>query len=533
MFRKLFQNYYFVGVLATIPAAGVMFGVATGAPFILVAVATIGLWGIAVLAASTQDQSMGTLPGNAELGKLQSELQLARSEIASFQDLSSGHDATAIISEMRKLHAEVESLRKQLSDEEDSRIQAIEELAKFKSQHQVAASSTLSSQIASLHAHVRDLEQQVHEKDEFLVAQHKLLKKVVEIVPGIERHLLMVMDQSESGTAQIGEKVRYIYEKAQEHLVESNEISHNFSSKTVKDASGKDRASLSMVITRSMTLLKDTTEMLDDNSRLNVEYAKSIEMILESTATINKITEDIQYISDQTNLLALNAAIEAARAGEHGRGFSVVAEEVRKLSDRTNQASSDITQIVGKVNESVAAISKSLSDNLDKTKNKKNTIDMAVQSLMGSAKESTSRFAKLVENAVLSSESVAHNIDQIASNLHYQDAARKDIDAALMLVKNVATFTEDILTRVDVSSTKKAVKNLEDLAASLSTSERQVRSDAQDVVFEVEAKTKAAAPKQKAVSANAKPGKVTPIKQKAPEVWEEEEVSDIDDVVMF
>lgn len=534
MFRKIFQNYYFVGVLATIPAVGVIFGVVSGAPFILVAVATISLWGIAVLAASTHQGSSGTTQNSGELTRLRTELQTARNEIASIEDLNSGHDATAVISEMRKLHTEVESLRKQLSNEEDARIQAIEELAKHKSQHQVASSSTLGSQIASLHAHVRDLEQQVIEKDEFLVAQHKLLKKVVEIVPGIERHLLMVMDQTESSTAQIGEKVRYIYEKAQEHLVESNEISHHFSAKTVKDASGKDRASLSMVLTRSMSLLKDTTEMLDDNSRLNVEYSKSIEMILESTATINKITEDIQYISDQTNLLALNAAIEAARAGEHGRGFSVVAEEVRKLSDRTNQASSDITQIVGKVNEAVAAISKSLSDNLDKTKNKKNTVDMAVQSLIGSAKESTSRFAKLVENAVLSSESVAHNIDQIATNLQYQEAARKDIDAALMLVKNVATFTEDIITRVDVSSTRKAVKNLENLASTLSTSGSRV-AQSEDVIFEVEPKVTSTSARGTPKPAPAKQTKPIPIKQKAPEivVVEEEELADLDDVVMF
>jgi cell division septation protein DedD len=174
-------------------------------------------------------------------------------------------------------------------------------------------------------------------------------------------------------------------------------------------------------------------------------------MILENTATINKITEDIQYISDQTNLLALNAAIEAARAGEHGRGFSVVAEEVRKLSDRTNQASSDITQIVGKVNDSVAEISRSLTDNLQKTKAKKESVDTAVQSLMGSAKDSTAVFSKLVESAVISSESVAHNIDQIIMSLQFQDVTRQEIEAALSPLKQIGSFADDVVVRLDAA----------------------------------------------------------------------------------
>lgn len=475
---------------------------------------------------------------NAELERLKAELAAARSESATLQSIGSGEEASSVIAEMRRLHSEVESLRKQLSDEEDARLQAIEELARFKADQKVEVSSSTGTQIASLHAHVRDLEQQVIEKDEFLIAQNKLLKKVVEIVPSIERHLLMVMDHTEASALQIGEKVSYIYEKAQEHLTESNEISSHFSGKSVKDQGGKEKASLSTVLSRSMSLIKETTEMLADNSRLNIEYSKSIEMILESTATINKITEDIQYISDQTNLLALNAAIEAARAGEHGRGFSVVAEEVRKLSDRTNQASSDITQIVGKVNEAVAAISKSLSDNLDKTKNKKNTVDLAVQSLMTSAKESTARFSKLVENAVISSESVAHNIDEIITNLQFQDAARKDIDAALLLVKNVATFTEDIITRVDVTQTKEALRNLESLVAqkvSVTAAAKPAAAAPQETILE---EGKAPTPAKPASTVKAAPAaNVTLMKKPAPapvaEAEAEEENVGAGDVVMF
>lgn len=303
--------------------------------------------------------------------------------------------------------------------------------------------------IMTLKERSQELEDKLGERDEHLSALDNFLRHVLDLIPSIQKQMNTVIEHTESSAIQIGDKVRYIYEKAQEHLQESNEINKQFSGKAPNlNSEGKEYLSLSSVISSSINLLKEMTDMLEENARLNLDYSRSIEAILENTATINKITEDIQYISDQTNLLALNAAIEAARAGEHGRGFSVVAEEVRKLSDRTNQASNDITQIVGKVNDSVSVISRSLTDNLSKTESKKDSVNEAVGSLLESARESTEVFSKLVDSSVVSSESVAHNIDQIILSLQFQDITRQEIETALTPIRQISNLSEEMIARL-------------------------------------------------------------------------------------
>ncbi|SEH33304.1 methyl-accepting chemotaxis protein [Selenomonas sp. KH1T6] len=157
--------------------------------------------------------------------------------------------------------------------------------------------------------------------------------------------------------------------------------------------------------------------------------------------TIGQITDTISSIAEQTNLLALNAAIEAARAGEQGRGFAVVAEEIRKLAAQSEEAASQIAQLIGQIQED--------------TKHAVSSMNDGTQQLV-TTKESVSQTGSEFQDIAQLIESISKQSDRIAqaSRSATEDATgcQQSIQEIDNMSKNVVAESENVSAATEEQS---------------------------------------------------------------------------------
>jgi len=187
------------------------------------------------------------------------------------------------------------------------------------------------------------------------------------------------------------------------------------------------------------------------------ESAKVIEELGQQSEQISAIVGTIKEIADQTNLLALNAAIEAARAGEQGRGFAVVADEVRKLAERTASSTQEISAMILAIQEGTSRAVTSMKQGVDRVEN-----GVTITARTGDAMTQIEQEAN----------KVVAMVSEISDALRQQSAASTDIAQNVEKIANMAEENSQ-----SVSQSAATAAQLEKLATELESEIKRFKAD--------------------------------------------------------
>ncbi len=182
------------------------------------------------------------------------------------------------------------------------------------------------------------------------------------------------------------------------------------------------------VVTQAITAMKEVAE----STSITAETIKKLGRSSEEIGTIVSVINDI---ADQTNLLALNAAIEAARAGEQGRGFAVVADEVRKLAERTTKATKEISDMINTIQ---AETGKAVDAMAEGTRKVENGVKLANEAgdALGQIVTSVENVTNMIRQIATSTEEQSSTAEEISRNMEgIADVARRNVSTIGEMVK--------------------------------------------------------------------------------------------------
>ena len=258
-------------------------------------------------------------------------------------------------------------------------------------------------------------------KSSAMLAAAAQLEEVAHAVSSASTQLSAQIEQADRGAVQTAQRLGEAATAMNEMNATVQEVAKNAGAASSASADTKAKAE------HGATIVGNSLESIQLVHRLSMELKDDMAQLNGHAQDISQIMTVISDIADQTNLLALNAAIEAARAGEAGRGFAVVADEVRKLAEKTMASTTDVGRVIRSIQESTT---KSLV-----------SMDNAVE--LNTATESASLSGQALSEIVVTADVTADQANAIATASEEQSAASEEINQTIIEVNEMSRQTAE------------------------------------------------------------------------------------------
>ena len=244
------------------------------------------------------------------------------------------------------------------------------------------------------------------EMNDAMQAVNMLLKDISGAIAQAKTNALenaSVAEELSTTSLQIGKRAEEEASIVNHTTASAKNVAHE-----MNDASVKARSVEEVIVqaqhslSNAQHLLHETISQLDQTAHAEMHINERLNHLSSEAVQVKTVLDVIGDIADQTNLLALNAAIEAARAGEHGRGFAVVADEVRKLAERTQKSLVETNATVNVIVQSIGDISGEMNNNVKRINELSafsNQVTTQTKDAVAMLDQSVEETAKVVQNA--------------------------------------------------------------------------------------------------------------------------------------
>lgn len=327
------------------------------------------------------------------------------------------------------------------------------------------------------------------EVGQLVEAANQMNRDLKELIGDIEEVSKSVLLQSQGlsvsavevqeGSKQVASTMQELASGAETQANTTNDLStsmHHFMAQVkegnlIGEKNYKSSQEIVVLTEEGSHLMTTSIQQMEAIDSMVMNVIGKVNGLEQHSQEISKLVNLINDIADQTNLLALNAAIEAARAGEHGKGFAVVADEVRKLSEQVTLSVNDITEIVVTIHNETEAVTRSLqegyreveegTEQIITTGEKFKMINDSVTKMASQIKQISDGLEKIAMNGNLMNQSIeeiasfseetAAGIEQTSANAHQTGSSMEEMTASSNQLERLVGRLNSLITRFKIS----------------------------------------------------------------------------------